>query len=331
VNIGLIGCGGIGTLRATAVRNSTNLKLRAVSDVDVNRAEKVSAGAAVELDWKNLVARADLDAVIISTPPNLHAEMCIDALSAGKHVLCEKPLGRFPEECKEIVDAASKADRFLATGFNHRFYPAFEKARGWIAANRIGNLDHVRSYAGYSAAEHNHPWISDAAVTGGGALRDIGIHLIDLTRNFMKEVVDVKGFASNSVWKFNQCEDNGFLMMRSATGMSASLHASWTEWNGYRFSIELYGDRGCIRASCFPMFAELIQSAERGGATRRKADYFPYINVMEHVRSYRWVVVHSLRKELEAFVAAIEGRPSTIATGYDGLRAVEIAAAVSLE
>src|SRR5262249_32546130 len=139
---------------------------------------------------------------IISTPPSLHAPMAIEALKSGKHVLCEKPLGRTPSECQRMVAAATEAKLFLATGFNYRFYPSITKARQLLDSGVIGELNHVRSYSGYSAADHNHDWLHDFEMMGGGALRDNGIHLIDVTRFFLGEVEEVKGFVSNSVWGF---------------------------------------------------------------------------------------------------------------------------------
>jgi len=88
IRFGLIGCGEIGRLRAAALAEAS-LPLTAVSDIDRQRAEREAAprGAAVEADWRSLIGRADVDAVIVSTPPSLHAEMCIAALNASKHVL----------------------------------------------------------------------------------------------------------------------------------------------------------------------------------------------------------------------------------------------------
>jgi predicted dehydrogenase len=168
-------------------------------------------------------------------------------------------------------------------------------------------------------------------VVGGGALRDNGIHLIDLTRYFLGEVVEVKGYVSDAVWRFPGCEDNGFALLRSATGKTAILQASWTEWRGYRFAIELYGARGCIRASCFPMYADVVWSERTGGPTRRKRYPFPLTFLMEHLRSYRWVVVQSFVEELAAFSQAIRGATTRIGTGLDGVRAVEIAHQVDLD
>src|SRR4051812_617644 len=125
---GLIGCGEIGKLRAEGLRRSGR-DLKAVSDLDSARAVRVASGAALERDWRDLITRPDVDAVIVSTPPSLHAEMTIAALRAGKHVLCEKPLARTVEECGAMVAAAHETGRFLATGFNYRFYPSVLKAR----------------------------------------------------------------------------------------------------------------------------------------------------------------------------------------------------------
>jgi predicted dehydrogenase len=331
MRFGLIGCGDIGILRAAALARVPSCQLEVISDIDETRARTVAAryGGVVERDWRALLHQAPLDAVIISTPPHLHAQMGIEALQAGKHVLCEKPLARTPDECRQMLNTAEQCGRFLATGFNYRFYPAFQKARQLLDAGIIGELDHIRSYAGYTAAEHNHPWLHDAEVVGGGALRDNGIHLIDLTRYFLGEVTEVKGFASDAVWAFQGCEDNGFALLRSPEGKIASLQASWTEWRRYRFSIELYGTQGCIRASCFPMLTQVVWATQRGGRTRRRTHLFPMTHIWERLRSYRWVVIQSFVQELQAFSQAIHGEPTVLATGHDGTRAVEIAHAAS--
>ena len=326
IRFGLIGCGEIGRLRAAALAEAS-LPLTAVSDIDRQRAEREAAprGAAVEADWRSLIGRADVDAVIVSTPPSLHAEMCIAALNASKHVLCEKPLARNPEEARAMIEAAAGSGRFLATGFNYRFYPSVAKAKELLDSGIIGELDHIRSYTGYSATDHNHPWLHDAATMGGGSLRDNGIHLIDVTCYLLGEVAGMQGYASHGVWKFPGCEDNGFVLLRSKEGKIASLQASWTEWRGYRFEVEIYGSRGMIRTSCFHMITRLVWAAERGGMTSRKTWFFPRTHLMEHLRSYRWVVVQSFLREHQEFLLAAKGEPSMIATGLDGLRSIEIA------
>ncbi|MGH7507626.1 MAG: Gfo/Idh/MocA family protein [Longimicrobiales bacterium] len=331
LRFGLIGCGDIGRLRAAAIAATATHRLTAVSDVDSKRSAQLGAkyGAVNDRDWRTLLQRDDVDAIVVSTPPALHEEMCIAAMEAGKHVLCEKPLARSPAECRSMVAAAERTGRVLATGFNYRFYPSFLLARELLGQGTIGELSHVRSYGGYSATSHNQPWVHDAEVVGGGALHDIGIHLIDLTRSFLGEVAEVTGFATAEIWNYPGCEDNGFVLMRSPQGRVATLHASWTEWGRYQFLIELVGATGRIRASCFPMRLEVLEAGETGGKVRRRAFRFPKTFAGEHVRSYRWVVVRSFITEFDAFARRVRGEPSSIATGEDGMRAIEIACAVS--
>jgi predicted dehydrogenase len=219
--------------------------------------------------------------------------MTIAALRAGKHVLCEKPLARTAEECQAMVNAARETGRFLGTGFNYRFYPSVLKARELIDAGLIGNVVQVRSYTGYSASAHNHPWLHDAGVMGGGSLRDNGIHLLDLTCYFLGDVAEMQGATSGLVWGFPGCEDNGCVILRNRRGGIATAQATWNEWRGYRFQIEITGERGTIELSCFPMIVRAMWAATRGAKAQRKSWYFPRVHVMEHLRSYRWVVVES--------------------------------------
>src|SRR5262245_20693617 len=206
IRFGLIGCGDIGQLRAAGVAQSGH-RLTAVSDVSADRMNGLAQqyGAAATADWHALVTRADVDAVVVSTPPMLHTEMTVAALRAGKHVLCEKPLARDPAECQAMVNAAAETGRVLATGFNYRFYSSFQLARSWLNAGRIGELSHISSYGGYSATGHNQPWVHDGAVVGGGAMHDIGIHMLDLTRWFLGEVEEVQGMSTGRVWSFSGC------------------------------------------------------------------------------------------------------------------------------
>jgi len=328
---GLIGCGGIGAIRAAALGGTAGARLTWVADADPARAQALAAahGAAVAPDWRKLVERGDVDAVIVSTPPNLHAQMAIGALEAGKHVLVEKPISREPVEARAMIAAADSAHRHLATGFNYRFYPSVRRAKQLLASGIIGELDHMRGYAGYSAADHNPPWVHDAVVMGGGALRDNGIHLIDLTRLFLGDVAEVKGFATDHVWKFDGCEDNGFALLRGKSGRIASLHANWNEWRGYQLLLEIYGTKGCIRVWCFPMKVETTWSSERAGKMRRKTDRFLGTMVVEHIKSYKWLVQQSFLAEHAEFERAARGEPSQGADGRDGLRALEIAHAVA--
>jgi predicted dehydrogenase len=330
LRIGLIGCGEIGRLRAASLAHSNSFQLDFVSDNDRGRGESLASRYSVrfEPDWEKAID-GDVDAVVVSTPPPFHGLMCVEALKQGKHVLCEKPLARNPQECRQILKAADRAGRLIATGFNYRFYPAVKVAYETLRSGLIGELDHIRSFAGHpGGSEFTHPWVHDVNVMGGGALLDNGIHIIDLTHYFLGEVAEVQGYRTGNVWKFEGCEDNGFALLKNRDGKIATLQASWSEWRGYRFWIEVFGTRGCVRAAYPPMFAQATWSESEGEKLRRKNFFFLGLQVVERIRSFEWTVIKSFVEEFDAFAQAIAGKKTEGATGYDGLRAIEIAHAV---
>ena len=118
----IIGAGGIGRVRAKSISDSGTARVVAIADIDPVRAKELADefSASYSANWRELVARPDIEAVVVSTPTKFHAEIAVAALQAGKHVLCEKPLSRTTEEAQRIVEAARVANRVLKTGFNYR-------------------------------------------------------------------------------------------------------------------------------------------------------------------------------------------------------------------
>jgi predicted dehydrogenase len=318
----------IGRLRAAALRESATCALAVVSDIDEARGREVarSCGAAFEKDWRAAIDDR-VDAVLVSTPPPLHVENCVTAFARGKHVLCEKPLARTPAECRAIVDAATKSGKYLGTGFNYRFYPAIDAIHKIFVEGGIGELDHIRSYTGHPGGkEFSHAWVHDVKIVGGGAMMDNGIHILDLTQYFLGPVAEVKGFRTHGVWKFDGCEDNGFALLRNTRGNIAQVQASWSEWRGYRWWIEVYGTRGMLRASYPPMMAQATRIAD--GNRRAQRFLFPAFQVKERMRGPYWTVQQSFVPEMDCFARAVRGEKTDAATGDEGARAVEIAHAV---
>ncbi|HYM11319.1 MAG TPA: Gfo/Idh/MocA family oxidoreductase [Bryobacterales bacterium] len=333
MNFGLIGAGGIGRVRARALQATPGCKLAAVADVDEARARAaVPAGAACFSKYQQLLESENVDAVAVSTPPALHEEIVVAALQADKHVLCEKPLSNSLDACRRMVETARRTNKVLTTGFNHRYFPAVKFLRQTLAGGRIGTLDHVRAFAGHTGlSEFQAPWMYSKDAVGGGALMDVGIHVIDLARCLLGEVAEVYGVATGNVWKLDRSEDNGFALLRSPAGKVATLHATWTEWKGYRFYVEAYGDRGMARAYYAPMFAMAITMDKPGGARRREFHFYPEIILREKLRGWETTTGLAFQEELQDFIRLAEGAPATavnLADGFAGFRAVEIASAV---
>ncbi|KAB1988173.1 Gfo/Idh/MocA family protein [Streptomyces triticiradicis] len=149
--------------------------------------------AAVETDWRALVARDDVDLVDICTPGDSHAEIALAALAAGKHVLCEKPLANTVAEAAAMARAAEEAygrGRLAMVGFNYRRVPATALARRMVAAGRLGTLRHVRvAYLQDWLTDPDFPltWRLRKELAGSGALGDLGAHIVDLAQHLAGE------------------------------------------------------------------------------------------------------------------------------------------------
>jgi predicted dehydrogenase len=330
LRVGLIGAGMIGRFRARALAQTPELRLVAVADVRPDCARELARlgdGITVFSDGEELARHPHVQAVILSTPPVSHEPLGLACLAAGKHLLCEKPLAPTPAACDALVRAADRAGVSLATGFNLRFSRAARLARRLLDDGAIGELDHVRAFHGYPGGpESPHPWIANPAMSGGGALMDNGIHLIDLTRWVLGDVQSVTGYATSHVWPHLGCEDNGFLLLANARGRVATLQASWTEWRGYYYRLEVYGTEGFIRFGYPPLY--LVHGRRRpGGKAKVRRYLFPVYQVVERIRGWQWGLVETLVEELTAWARALAAGSPPPVTGQDGLEAVRIAQA----
>jgi predicted dehydrogenase len=330
IRIGIVGAGVIGRLRAQSVRASTATKLLAVADPDGAAAKRLAGGDAVAVTELDRLWDQPLDAVIVSSPVQYHAEACVAALSRGLHVLVEKPLTNSLESAESVVAAARQAGRVLAVGFNLRYFPSMAYIRRVIDDGTIGDLIHVRLFGGHDGlANFRADWQYRAPESGGGATMDIGIHLSDLARFYLGDITEVYGVASERVWQVEGSEDDAIAVLRNPAGVPARYHATWDEWEGYRLVVEAYGTLGMVRGSYGPM-RNLLITHERPGAPRRTVKkWYPEVMLREKFRSWETTTEMSFEDELRDFVARIQGQPGGwLADGHDGLRSMQVAAAV---
>ena len=146
--------------------------------------------------WREVIESSDIDIVDICTPPALHREIALAAIEAGKHVYCEKPVGRTSSETAEIAAAARAAGVQTMVGFNYRWFPAVQHARKLIADGELGALRSVRmSFASDWASDPAVPWgwRLGAAEAGYGALGDVGSHIFDMARLLAGDLESVCG------------------------------------------------------------------------------------------------------------------------------------------
>ncbi len=243
LGVGIVGCGLVGKKRASALASA---RLVACCDVVPDRARDLAGSTArVMKDWRELVESSDVQIVLVSTPNDSLVSVSLAALSAGKHVLVEKPAARKAEELEPLLDASKRAPGLVRVGFNHRYHPAMRKARELLDGDALGPLMFARARYGHGGRPgYDREWRARPEVSGGGELIDQGVHLIDLARWYLGEFPTVQGFVHTYFWDM-QVEDNGFLLLRTAKDQAAFLHASCTEWKNL-FSFEIYGKRGKI-------------------------------------------------------------------------------------
>ena len=246
MNIAIVGCGLIGQRRAKALAGA---RLVACVDTDVARAEQLARGAegsAAVSDWRSVVNRGDVDAVVVAVPHHALAEITRAAIEAGKHVLVEKPAARQVEELRPLVALAERKKVLVRVGFNHRYHRAFRRAREIFDSGVLGSPMFLRARYGHGGRiGYEKEWRAKPELSGGGELIDQGVHLIDLARWFLGDFPEVGGYAHTYFWDM-PVDDNAFLLLKTAKKQVAFLHASCTEWKN-TFSFELYGRNGKLQ------------------------------------------------------------------------------------
>lgn len=243
LGVAIVGCGLIGQRRAKVLGAA---RLVACVDVVLERAQRLAQtvpGAIPLLDWHEILKRDDVDIVIVSTFNNILAEITAEAVAAGKHVLVEKPAARNTRELEPVVKAVQMTGKKVRVGFNHRYHPAFLKARELFESGALGELMFVRGRYGHGGrVGYEKEWRADPALSGGGELIDQGVHIIDLARWFLGDFSEVKAFAHTYFWQM-PVEDNAFMLLKTPGDQVAFLHVSCTEWKNL-FSFEIYGLNG---------------------------------------------------------------------------------------
>ncbi len=213
VNVALVGYKFMGRTHSNAFRQAPvffpELPVKPVMKVLVGRnLEGVKAVAdqfgwqEVATDWREVVARPDIDVIDIGSPGNTHAEIAIAAAKAGKHIICEKPLANTLAEAKEMVKAAREAGVITLCNYNYRRVPAVRLARKLVQSGALGEIRHYRgTYLQDWISDPNFPlvWRLRKEIAGAGSLGDIGSHNIDLCRYIVSEVSRVTALTKTFV------------------------------------------------------------------------------------------------------------------------------------
>ena len=324
IRLGVIGCGNIAYwVHLRISRQIAGAKLIAAADPDSaarQRAAKL-AGIPVYSSNEELLARNDIDAVIVSGPTHLHAQLAIAACQAGKHVYVEKPIASSTADAARVVDAATKAGVTVMIGFNRRFHPVFQHARQLIRDGRLGRVRAVQTTFCEPAAVDAMPTWKRARATGGGVLLDLASHHIDLLRWYLDDEVATVEASIES-----ELSDQDTVRLQLVTRGGAQVQSFFSSRTGAASdSFEFAGERGTLRVD-----------RHRAGVSMRVPRRFGY-----GVRTQRlvppaavaaWSIKRIARPSAEPsyiraladFVGGLRGKPHSMPSLIDGMRALEV-------
>jgi predicted dehydrogenase len=253
--LGFLGVGWIGRHRMQVILDTGMVDVAAIADPSPEMAAEAGkiAPEAKIVSTLDDVLGLGVDGIVIATPSALHAEQSIRALERGVAVFCQKPLGRTMGEVKAVVDAARKADRLLCVDLSYRFTEGMRRIREIVASGELGHVYAV-DLVFHNAYGPDKLWFYDPALSGGGCVMDLGVHLVDLALWTLDNpgVGSVSGklFAGGAPLKdsASQVEDYAVATMELETGALVQLACSWKLQAGRdaMISATFYGTQGGV-------------------------------------------------------------------------------------
>ncbi|MFB0502905.1 MAG: Gfo/Idh/MocA family protein [Candidatus Bathyarchaeia archaeon] len=291
------------------LRHRPNLRKR-LSDPKVKAALKALTGELdpdkMYTDHHDLAEDSDVDAVYVATPNVYHAPVTVAMLEGDKHVLCEKPMATTLEEARKMVEASERSGKILQIGFQNRFSEDAQFVSGLVKMGALGRIYKSKSYA-IHVNWGPDGWFTQKDLAGGGALMDMGVHAIDMTRFLLGEPKCERVYSKiETRFRDYDVDDVSIIMIEFDDGCTSIVESGW--WNTYsdgsEAATQLFGEKGYARI--YP--TEL--NMELGGK------WGTYKPVLEHSDPYD--------NEIKHFIDCILTGEPTRAPGEVGLEAQKI-------
>ena len=277
INIGIIGCGKIAQVRhIPEYAENPDVKLAAFFSPNRARAQEQADkyGGKVYDTAEALLADPEIDAVSICAANYAHAELSMQALNAGKHVLCEKPMATTLDDCEAMVECAKKNGKFLMIGHNQRLAKAHMEAKRLIDAGLIGDIITFRTSFGHGGPETwaikpgKDTWFFDKSKAAMGVMADLGVHKTDLIQYLTGQRVvrttarlvtlDKRGEDGELIG----VDDNAVCIYEMSGGAFGTMTASWTYYGAEDNSTVLYGTKGIMRIYDDPAHSIVVKLAD---------------------------------------------------------------------
>ena len=323
---GVIGSGGIAKRRTIpeGISKANNAELSIVFDIDAQaNAEVAKDFGARQAASIGEMLDADIEAVYIATPAHLHSDQVRASAKAGKHVLCEKPLGMTVAEAEEMIEVCKQIGVKLGCAFMMRFVAQHQYALRLIKEGKLGTPTYARTQLSCWYPSIEGAWRQDPTTGGGGALIDMGGHCIDLLEMFFGKVAKVCCFINNTVQDYKS-EDSAVAMLFFENGALGTVDTFFCiPDNSSKNVLELYGSKGSIiakgtigQASAGEMVAFLEKDSEDYDAQQARTEAQGMTIVPEPVNTYQ--------AEIEEFSQAIIDDREPLISGELGLRSQKV-------
>ena len=327
VRIGMIGCGSFGNCHLLGLQNIPAAEIAALCDVDEEvmkeRAEKYNVDAKdCYTDYKDLLARDDIDAVSLALPDQVHREIAVAAMRAGKHVFCEKPMALSNADCKAMREVEMETGVKFMIGQVCRYTPSFKRVKELMDAGAIGDLVMIESeYAhdygpsaskGWRMTEERH------IVIGGGC------HAIDLIRWLAGDPEEVFGFANHVFQPTWATDDTVMAVMKMPNGVIGKVMVSSGVRRSYSMRTVVYGTKGTFvvdnKSNTFSYFEREVNGEK---------ERFPG-NAWENVEQKIAIKVddHNVKAELEEFCDCLINDKPIVTNSKEGANTVALCTAI---
>jgi predicted dehydrogenase len=251
VRIGLLGSGFVSNFYLLGLQDVSGWEIPVVASPSADHARSFAEKWGIReatSDVEAVIARPDVDLIVLGVPNHFHKDLAIRCARAGKAVVCTKPLARNRHEAKAMLEAVRAAGVWHGYAETEVFSPAVMKARGLIERGGIGKVLTVRSREAHSGPHTG--WFWDRELAGGGALLDMGCHTIEAARYFIGKdnpILEVMAWTDRLFHhERTDAEDNAVLLMRFQGGQLAQAELSWTARGGLDLRNEVHGTDGAL-------------------------------------------------------------------------------------
>lgn len=251
VRVGLVGCGKIARIHAQALHDLPEAEFAACCDTDEARVHTLADEHGVPdryTDVREMLAKGDIEAVVVCAPHPVHAPLVVAAAEAGVHVLCEKPISISLADADRMIDATDRAGVKFGVIFQRRFWPASRRIRKAIDDGRLGRLTlgecSVRIWRSQEYFD-SEPWRGTWKTEGGGVLMNQAVHAIDQFQWFMGPAVEVVGrYSTLRHGDYIDVEDTAVATVKFQNGALGVIQAASTFTTNLGFRVAVHGDSG---------------------------------------------------------------------------------------